>query len=111
MKTMVPLLFVATACAADDPSIDPAACAAPEVYRIDAVALPSTSKTAREVAFDLDGDTVRDNQLGQVGGYLIDKFSDVPLDLMGHANTHLTSDTDWRIEITDCGGSDLLVAL
>jgi len=110
MKTMVPLLLLASACAADDP-IDPATCDAPRVYRIDTVTLPASTRAAREMAFDLDGDGVVDNQLGQVSGYLIDKFSDVPLDLMGRANAHLATDTDWRIEIADCGDVDRRVAI
>jgi hypothetical protein len=101
------LLVALTACATDD-SIDPATCDTPVTYRIDQVDLPASASAASGTGFDLDGDTVLDNQLGHVAGSLNGMFADIPLDLSSRVDAHLATDTDWRISIATCGDRRLV---
>lgn len=105
------VVAVSLAACVEEDAIDPASCDAPRVYQIDRVELPRSSADAHEAAFDLDGDGMVDNALGQVGTSLLTMFSDVPLDLTSQTELHLATDTDFRISVADCGPTARLVSI
>jgi hypothetical protein len=104
------LLSLLVACATE-PAFDPTKCDV-QIYRIDAVELPPTTKVARTESLDLNGDGVTDNQLGQVSGALTQNFAEYALDFEATAATHFATDTDWRIVFaSNCPGGVERVAV
>jgi len=95
-------------CAVTD-DFDPASCSAPTTYRIDSVRIPENNDEAHQLAVDLNGDDVGDNQLGQIAGTVRGQFP--TLDLETRAATHLATDTDWRIAIAECPADHRLIAI
>src|SRR5262245_60357057 len=98
------LVLALGACGVEAPEdIDVAACAAPEVYRIDRVELPRSHGQARALGLDLDrdGNAAADNQLGIVMSTLDGEFQ--PVDVVAMTNGRLATEVEWRLSLRACG--------
>jgi hypothetical protein len=69
-------------------------------YRVSSIEIPTSGFAAIELAFDLDGDGVRDNWLG-LANALVHAWSSA-FDLSAHVDARLAGGLDWRLTIHQC---------
>jgi hypothetical protein len=96
-------------CATDD-EIDPSACDAPVLYRVNQVQWPANHEQARTIGFDLDGNGVVDNQLGTLAVSLDNYFVE-PFDLSGSATAQMVDRVAWDLAVQQCPSDRVLVTI